>query len=118
MLLSRDPLATAAESGAVLNVERFDFTGQGFNFAVHGELNLDREGLLNGKLTATTADIDKLLAALEPVLGVNLEDLSMVRAAIMLTNANRAGAVTVKISADKGAVKVGFFPVAQLKPFR
>lgn len=116
VLTARDPLRYAAETGAMITLERFDFTGAGFNLTLHGAASLDAEGLINGKLSATTADIDRLLAALEPALGVPAEQLSMARAAIMLTNANRTGAVTVNVVAERGQIKLGFFPIAVLKP--
>ena len=116
VLMARDPLRYAAETGALITLERFDFAGAGFNLSLNGTATLDAQGLINGKLSATTADIDKLLAALEPALGVPAEQLSMARAAIMLTNANRTGAVTVNVVAERGQIKLGFFPIAAIKP--
>ena len=117
LLEAANPLRAAAGAGDALEVKHIDIAGPGYDLGVSGILRVDRAGRLGGQLAVTTATLDGLLAALESEALVSREQLSMVRAAMMLMNVSKAsGAVQVNAEFRAGALYLGPFKVADVPP--
>lgn len=113
LIAGGDPLHAAAETGAILIVERLDIVQEGLTLSASGTLSLDPQGRVNGKLTTSVSDLDLLRQRLTTQLSLNENDAAAL--ATMLGIMKSAGSRLDLVARD-GRLFWGLVRLAEIPP--
>ena len=116
-LNTQSPLDYAASTGDPLEISALKISTGPMNFDAHGEIFLDSNHRLNGRLSSQTNDIDGLLNFITPIFELNEKDKAAMKSLLGLVG-NDTNTTTKKanFTAKDGTLSWGPFKLADLKP--
>ena len=117
VLNTQSPLDYAASTGEPLEISALKISAGQVNFDAQGEIFLDSNHRLNGKLSSQTNDIDGLLNFVSPIFELNEKDKTAMKSLLGLVG-NDPNTTTKKadFTAKNGTLSWGPFKLADLKP--
>ena len=117
LLNQPSPLNYAAATGELLEISSLKISQGPVDFSAQGEIFLDPQHRLAGKLSSRTNDIDGLMKFIAPVFALNEEDSLTITNLVSLTGTDPATNTTkADFTARDGALYWGLFKLTDLEP--
>jgi hypothetical protein len=117
ILESKDPVQEAAQTGQAVDITSFRLSKGDASIQAKGALHLEPNRVPAGKITTETEDIDKLLTALAPTLGLSEPNQAAIASMLaILAKDPTSKRRSADIVATKGELYWGPFKLGDLKP--
>lgn len=117
VLNTQSPLDYAASTGDPITISSLKISAGPVNFDAQGEVFLDSDHRLNGKLSSETNDIDGLLNFITPIFELNEKDKAAMKSLLGLVGNDPNTAIKkADFTAKEGTLSWGPFKLADLKP--
>jgi hypothetical protein len=115
MVASGQPLAYAAATGEAIVINSFKISHSAMKFDAQGNIRLDADKKLAGKLTTSTNDIDGLLDVLAPIFKIKRKDRGTVNNLLNLVGNDPGSAIKrADFIAKNGEIYWGPFKLADV----
>ncbi|MGE3832015.1 MAG: DUF2125 domain-containing protein [Parvibaculaceae bacterium] len=114
--LSRDWAQILARLGKTVTVSDLHLEKDGLVMDASGEIGIDAQGRIEGRLATRANDIDRLMAKIQELFRVSKGDLQAARAMISLMQPKKDGTVALDLIAKDGNLYWGPVMVGRLAP--
>ncbi len=117
MVTSNAPLSYAAKTGESLGITSLKISHSNMQFDAQGNIRVDADKKLSGKLATSTNDIDALLDILTPILRIKKKDRNAVNGLLNLVGNDPASAAKkADLIAKNGELYWGPFKLTDIEP--
>jgi len=114
--MSRDLLAILARLGKTITVSDLHLEKDGLIMDASGEIGVDAQGFIEGRLATRANDLDRLMIKLQELFRIPDGDLKAARAMIALMQTNKDGTVALDLIAKEGKLYWGPIMIGSLNP--
>ena len=114
--MSRDLLAILARLGKTITVSDLHLEKDGLVMDASGEIGVDAQGFIEGRLATRANDLDRLMVKLQELFRIPDGDLKAARAMIALMQTKKDGTVALDLIAKEGKLYWGPIMIGYLNP--
>jgi hypothetical protein len=114
--MTRDWARVLAQLGRKVSISDLHLEKDGLVMDATGEIGIDREGRVEGRLATKANDLDRLLLALEKTFRIPKGDLKAAGTMMTLMQTNKDGGVALDLIAKDGKLYWGPVMIGSLAP--